>query len=67
MGVDYKDSRSRRFRKQRKVYPTVDEFWNSEEYQELRVYGSRYADSNRFKKYVMQEIERAKQTDYDYE
>ena len=60
VGVDYKNAKSRRFRAQRKVFPTVEEFWQSEEYYELRVYGSRYADSNRFKKYIMGEIERVK-------
>ena len=67
VGVDYNNHSHRAFRTKKKQYPTFEEFWETEDYHELRVYGSRYADANKFKLYVESEIERAKQEGYDYE
>ena len=58
VGVDYNDYKSRKFRRAKKLYPSMTDFWESNELHELRVYGTKYSDGLRFKKWMLRELEK---------
>lgn len=50
-----------------KPYLTEEQFWQSEERQEFRFECTRYADWRKFKLFIIQEVEKAKRGEINYE
>jgi len=53
--------------KRNKPWPTVDEFWASEEPVSFRLMASEQADHRKFKRWLLKHLREVEGTDYDYD